>query len=109
MKSVRISSRCSVLNKMQQAHPLFKKSCELETPLSCARLARMYQKGIVIDKDIQKALELYLHSTELGSRYGIFQLAMLYKQGNGVAKDREKYRYWLARSAELGLKKSETG
>ena len=78
----------------------------MKNPMGCARLARMYQKGIVVDKNIKRAAKLYRRAAEDGSRFAMFHLANLYRKGKGVEKNMQKYRYWMRRSAELGYAKA---
>ncbi|MBE0371048.1 MULTISPECIES: tetratricopeptide repeat protein [Pseudoalteromonas] len=53
-------------------------------------LAKMYQGGFGVNKDLRKAASLFNDAIELGSADAMFALAVMYDDGKGVKQDKHK-------------------
>ena len=60
-----------------QAISLYEKSCELGSALACSSLAYLYEKGIGVEKDLNKSDELNIKACDLGSANSCYYMARL--------------------------------
>lgn len=82
------------------AKEYFEKASSVGNSFACYQLAKMYEKGDHILKNIQEAIRLYTISAELGNEMAAYRLGKLYLGGEGVLKDVESAIRWLFFSAE---------
>lgn len=65
-------------------------------------LAKRYQKGIGVTKDLKKALEWYTRAANQNVTPAQLNLGIMYARGEGVAVNEQQARYWLERAAKRG-------
>jgi TPR repeat protein len=67
------------------------------------QLAKMYQGGFGVPKDLKKAASLFQDATKLGSADAMFSLAVMYNTGKGVKIDKNKAIDLFERAANKNL------
>ncbi len=65
-------------------------------------LARAYETGSDVEKDLSKAAVWYLKAADQGVLGAQANLGLMYWRGNGVEQDHEKAAYWSVKAAEGG-------
>ncbi|WP_209000976.1 caspase family protein [Stappia sp. BW2] len=74
-----------------RAAAFLEKAAEAGDPEAMFELARMYERGIGVEQDVDKALELFRQSADEGFADAINDLGFLYYQGGlGIARDPKK-------------------
>ena len=66
-------------------------------------LAKMYLKGVGVEKNFEKALLLYKKSEKQGFIEAQYTIAAFYLIGKGVKQNDEQAIYWYKKAAEQGL------
>ena len=66
------------------------------------KLAKKYDVGNGVTRDLSRAAELYLSAAELGHANAQYNLGVMYSQGEGVQRDRSRARTLYRRAAEQG-------
>ncbi|KAF7764502.1 hypothetical protein PCIT_b0520 [Pseudoalteromonas citrea] len=67
------------------------------------QLAKMYQGGFGVTKDLKKAASLFRDAIKLGSADAMFALAVMYDDGKGVKQDKNKAIDLFERAANKNL------
>ena len=62
-----------------------------------------YEKGELVDRNLEKALALYRSSAKQGDMFGLFYLGKCYLRGIGVERDEKKAFELIEKSANLGF------
>ncbi|MHA7775444.1 caspase family protein [Roseibium sp. M-1] len=85
-----------------RAAAFLEKASEAGDPEAMFELARMYERGIGVDQDVDKALELFRRSADEGFADAINDLGFLYFQGGlGVVRDPKKAIDLFGQAADL--------
>ena len=93
--------------EFKNAFHLFEKSHVKGNLQATFNLARMYDKGLGITKNIKQAKELYLMSAEKGYADSQHNIGNMYYLGDGVKKDQKEALKWLLLAAEQGQRMAQ--
>lgn len=86
-----------------KARALFEKSASQEYPGGLMNLAECYEKGLGVEKDIQKAIDLYDQAGQKGNGYAYKRLRDIYSRGSeGVPQDLEKAQEYNEKALKTG-------
>ncbi len=86
----------------------FAKAAEAGLPPAQYRLALIYEKGDIVETDIEKALQLYEKAAKQGNVYAMHNLGVLLTQQTEHREvDFLKASYWFQKAAEFGFKDSQ--
>ena len=69
---------------------LYKLAAEAGHGQACYRLARIYQDGVLVGRDLRKAAEYFKYAARKGDVRACFRLAEMHLYGDGVEQDFEQ-------------------
>ncbi len=88
----------------------FKKAMEVFRPLArqgvgCAKffIAKMYENGLGVEKDLARAMATYHELAEEGGPSEQMMLGEFYARGHGVEQSDERAMYWYRRAGEVNM------
>ena len=86
---------------LNHAFELYKSAADKNYVPAYGKVARSYDKGAGIEKDLEKSFEWYTKSAEAGDAYGMTCLGDVYYKGTqGAEKDYDKAFYWYSKAAK---------
>ena len=78
----------------------YAKAAERGSASAQSELARQYQQGLGVQKDLAKAADLYRRAAEQGQSAAQVSLGIMYEDGSGVKPDPAQAVQWYRKSAE---------
>ncbi len=89
-------------NNYTEALKWYKKAAEQGHVGAQKALARYYEKGDVVSKDLFEAFKWYKKAAEQGDVFSQWCLGLCYRNGDGVSKDLSEAFKWFKKSADQG-------
>ena len=94
-------------NEYAKALVLFKKSSLQMNTQAIFNLARMYDKGLGVKKNLIKAKKLYLISAEKGYAHAQHNVGNMYLLGEGTIKNPQEALKWLLLAGQQGQRSAQ--
>lgn len=77
--------------------------CDGGNPFACNRIALLYEKGELVEKNIVKAVDYYIKSCNGGDAWGCYNLAASLEDGEITAQNKKRAKELYEKSCKLGL------